>query len=403
MADGMRKVLGRDAVHPFPARMSPGLVLDVVAGHDAPMRVCDPMAGSGTVLAITQAGGHRAVGVDADPLSVLMSRVWTTPIDKSLLKDEAAGVLGRARMMSELLSMHDAWPAGSDGETRRFARYWFDGRSRRQLASLAREISEVWDAVVRNALWCAFSNLIIAKQSGASLAMDLAHSRPHRAFVRAPAEPFPNFMRAVARVADGCIGREMRGAVPDVDVREGDARRLRMGNGSVDMVVTSPPYLNAIDYMRCSKFSLVWMGYHISDLRRIRSESIGTEAGGRADDAGTRRIASMSVSGPELGPRQHAMLARYVGDMRGVVRETARVLGGGGRAVFVVGENVVRGSLVRNSVILRELAAGAGLRHMSSRARDLPTNRRYLPPPSGRSTALGRRMRREVILTLEKV
>jgi len=44
------------------------------------------------------------------------------------------------------------------------------------------------------------------------------------------------------------------------------------------VVLTSPPYLNAIDYMRCSKFSLVWMGHTIRELRNIRADSVGTEA-----------------------------------------------------------------------------------------------------------------------------
>ena len=33
-----------------------------------------------------------------------------------------------------------------------------------------------------------------------------------------------------------------------------------MQQGSVDLTVTSPPYLNAIDYLRGHKMSLVWMG-----------------------------------------------------------------------------------------------------------------------------------------------
>lgn len=42
---------------------------------------------------------------------------------------------------------------------------------------------------------------------------------------------------------------------------------------SVDLIVTSPPYANnAIDYMRAHKFALVWFGWKIDDLARIRSQ-----------------------------------------------------------------------------------------------------------------------------------
>ena len=395
-------ILDRNTVHPFPARMAPELILDVVAKSNESLRILDPMSGSGTVLAVAQASGHQAVGVDTDPLAVLISRVWTTAIDTTALKDEAADVLRRARVTFESLRMRDAYPSGADEETRRFIRFWFDGRARRQLTSLAGEISSINDEKIRNALWCAFSRLIITKQSGASRAMDLSHSRPHRVFKRAPSEPFINFMRAVERVASGCIDSKFCNAGPDVRVRRGDARSLCLDDGTADLVLTSPPYLNAIDYLRCSKFSLVWMGHAVRDIRRIRSASIGAEVGRYENDHEVRSIIHRVIPLPELRPREEAILARYVDDMRRVVRETARVLADGGCAVYVVGENTVRGTFIRNSMILKDLADSSGLRCVSRRSRELPANRRYLPPPSTNATALDGRMRREVILVLEK-
>ena len=92
---------------------------------------------------------------------------------------------------------------------------------------------------------------------------------------------------------------------------EGDARRLDIRDGSVDLVVTSPPYLNAIDYLRCSKFSLVWMGYSVVELRRLRSTAVGTEVGMDArDDQEIQRILSKLKLQPKLPARQEAMLAR---------------------------------------------------------------------------------------------
>ena len=396
-------ILGRDSVHPFPARMAPGLALDVVTECKEPLCVLDPMSGSGTVLAVAQASKHHAIGVDTDPLSVLISRVWTTAIDPVALKEEAAAVLDRARRAFALLRARDAYPKGSDEETRRFIRFWFDGRARRQLAALADAIAGVSDEKNRDALWCSFSRLIITKRSGASLAMDLSHSRPHRVFRRAPAEPFSKFMFAAERVAGCCIDGRFHDSTPAVSVHEGDARSLQLADRSVDLVLTSPPYLNAIDYLRCSKFSLVWMGYTVGDVRRIRSAAIGTEVGRYENDDDIQNIIRKINQQLTLWPRQEAILARYIDDMRQVVRETARVLTDGGRAVYVIGENTVRGTLIRNSMIVKELANDTGLRCVASRSRELPANRRYLPPPSARATALDGRMRREAVLTLKKL
>ena len=254
------ETLGRDSVHPFPARMAPGLALDLIAESRAPLRILDPMSGSGTVLAVAHSKGHHAVGVDLDPLAVLISRVWTTAIDVDAVQDIATSVLEDARRCFSSLPTGDAYPKNADSETRKFTRYWFDDYARRQLAALATAIERTRDRTIRDALWCAFSRLIITKQSGASLAMDLSHSRPHRKFKRAPAKPFRRFLAAVDRVARNCVDGRSRTGAPATQVYEGDARRLDLGDRSVDLVITSPPYLNAIDYLRCSKFSLVWMG-----------------------------------------------------------------------------------------------------------------------------------------------
>ncbi|MDE0265766.1 MAG: hypothetical protein OXI27_08770 [Thaumarchaeota archaeon] len=395
------EILGRNSVHPFPARMAPGIALDVVADCQRPLRILDPMSGSGTVLAIAQARGHHAIGIDTDPLAVLISRVWTTAVSPAVLMGEAAAVLERARRAFAHLRTRDAYPRNSDEETRRFVRFWFDDYVRRQLRALADSIADVDDKKIRNALWCAFSRLIITKQSGASLAMDLSHSRPHKVFSRAPLKPFSKFMFAAGRVADGCSDDKSRGSTPPAQVHEGDARMIPLEDGSVDLILTSPPYLNAIDYLRCSKFSLIWMGYTVKEIRRIRSTSIGTLVG-KYGDAYAQDIMSRIHLQPALRPSQEMVLARYVDDMRRVICEIARVLVDGGKATYVIGENTVHGTFIPNSRIVEEVASDIGLRCEDRRSRELPTNRRYLPPPSGQATALDGRMRREVMLTLAK-
>ncbi len=395
------EVLGRESVHPFPARMAPGIALEIVEKAKKPLRILDPMMGSGTVLALARSLGHRAIGIDIDPLAVLISKVWTRAIDAEEVRDKAAEVLYRARNIFATLHTRDAYPKGADHETRQFVAYWFDAYARRQLASLAIAIDRIRDDVTRDVLWCGFSRLIISKQSGASLAMDLSHSRPHKAFSRAPTKPFPKFRAAIDRVIENCIDRKSPERGPATNIHEGDARDLPLDDASVDLVLTSPPYLNAIDYMRCSKFSLVWMGHSIRELRHLRARSVGAETGEKApeDEQEIRAILAELKLRPKLEPRDEAVLVRYIDDMRRAMREAARVLAPGGRAAYVVGENTIRGTYVRNSVIVSAVAALAGLRLHERHVRTLPTNRRYLPPPARRSSgALDARMRREVVL-----
>jgi hypothetical protein len=400
------EILGREPIHPFPARMAPGIALDVLSDAEKPLRVLDPMMGSGTVLSVARSKGHHAIGVDIDPLAVLISRVWTSTMDPDEIRDKAAEVLARARAVFASLPTRDAYPLQADRDTRRFVAYWFDDYVRRQLASLATTIGRLREDHVRDALWCAFSRLIITKQAGASLAMDLAHSRPHRVFDRAPLKPFRKFLGAVERVVGNCIdsGTESRG--PVARACEGDARDLPLRDGSADLVLTSPPYLNAIDYIRCSKFSLVWMGHGVGELRQTRAECVGAESTDRAaeDDRDVRSILHELKLPSALPDRITGFLRRYIYDMKLAVREAARVLAPGGRAVYVVGENTIRGAFIRNSLIVSRVAGLAGLSLHGRHVRVLPGNRRYLPPPMAkkRPRGLDARMGREVVLTFAK-
>jgi DNA modification methylase len=402
-SDSIFAALGRKHVHPFPARMAPELVSEIISSFDRPIRVLDPMMGSGTVLALAQAKRHRAIGFDIDPLAVLISSVWTTAVSEKEIKKKAEGILARSQIEASTMKLRDAYPAGASQATKRFVSYWFDGNARRQLTSLSSAISKVRDQRVRNVLWCAFSRLIIAKQAGASLALDLAHSRPHRYYSSAPSKPFAKFLEAVDLVLKSCPTKSSRRKGPVAKSREGDARALPLKAGTIDLVMTSPPYLNAIDYIRCSKFSLVWMGYSIEGLTKVRSESVGTEVGRflAHDKEITRILKRLDLQ--TLSRRRLSIVTAYVDDMRSAMIEVARVLSPGGQAVYVVGENTIEGIYVKNASILKFLAKSAGLTIVGETSRPLPPNKRYLPPPTKHGAdSLDTRMRAEVVLRFRK-
>lgn len=400
------ETLGRNTIHPFPARMAPSIALKALDGAKGPLRVLDPMVGSGTVLAVARAKGHRAIGIDLDPLAVLVAGVWTRTVDSDRVNDKAAEVLERARVLFRSLPSRQAYPPHSDDDTRRFIRYWFDDYARSQLAALSTVIRRVQDDTTRDALWCGFSRLIITKSAGSSLAMDLSHSRPHKHFTRAPIKPFTRFVAAVGTVVSNCPQLREGPVGPPAIAKQGDARELAVATDSIDLVLTSPPYLNAIDYMRCSKFALVWMGYNVEEIRQIRGDSVGAELSSEVAMKAkwVKALVKQLRLSPTLSNRHHGIVARYVWDMSAALAEVSRVLKSDGRAVYVVGDSTVRGTFIRNSSIVAAVAERHGLNLKSRSSREIPASRRYLPPPgSGVANAtMDRRMRREVVLEFNK-
>ena len=388
-------------IHPFPARMAPSIVWDVLPKGGNSLNVLDPMSGSGTTLVCARSRGHHAIGCDTDPLALLIARAWCADSEPEILKVRAKLVLERAMSLSKKLTLEQSYPKNTDDETRRFVDFWFDPENRRELGALATCISRVRSQTERTLLWCAFSRMIITKTSGSSLAMDVSHSRPHRVYAVGPVKPFSAFLKSVLTVACNCPFPGNTNSTPPADIRHGDARALPVKSASVDMVLTSPPYLNAIDYLRGHKLSLVWIGHSISEIRAIRAGNIGTELSKESTSSKAIQEAMKAmVDFKSLDNRHLGMVRRYVGDMGKVMEECARVLKREGRAVFVVGNSAIRGAFIRNSEGLIQLAARNGLSLVSRNTRPIDTKRRYLPPPESERAGdkMQGRMREEVIL-----
>lgn len=400
------RLSGIRPVHPFPARMAPSIVWRRLRPMKKPLRVLDPMAGSGTTIVVSRLRGHRAVGFDTDPLALLIARAWSSDVDEERIRRMAERIIKDARAKYRSIRLAKAYPKNADEETRSFVRFWFDPTNRRQLAALAATISKIKNRTERTILWCAFSRLIITKQGGASLAIDVSHSRPHKAFTNAPVKPLDRFIEAVGAVLKGSSFTKSlkfpRAQIEEVDARE----NLPLKPGTFDLVITSPPYLNAIDYLRGHKFSLVWMGHRVGDIRRLRRQNVGTESSGDSpgDDKYVQQtLAKMGANA--LDPRFKRMLSRYILDMDQVLYQIARALRRGGKAIVVVGNSTIRGVFIRNARALVLLGKRHGVRLQSSRRRLLPHDRRYLPPPDHKDSArslLRARMREEVILVFRK-
>lgn len=385
-------------VHPFPARMAPGLALDSLSSLLPGSVVLDPMSGSGTVLRQAAELGHTAFGYDVDPLAVLMARVWTTPVD-----DASIG-----RVYERLVALVQERDFGvpewlTDAETSEFVSYWFGPPQAAALTRLAAAIAELdqdglspAEAAALDVLKLNLSRIVVTKEQAASLARDTSHSRPHRTSLESKYDVLAGYERSL-----GTLRNRLRSAPPpgSTCVSLGDARRLvGVGAASVDAVVTSPPYLNAIDYLRGHRLALVWLGWTISELRTIRSNSIGSERRPDAEDEDKALDALVSsIVRPDLLPaRYRNMIRRYAVDLREMMREIARVLKPGGHATFVVGNSCLKGTFVKNAEGVASAAKLFGLHEVARTERELPQASRYLPVTG---KALAKRMRTETVLT----
>lgn len=376
-----------DPIHPFPARMAPELAFDFLADLPQGSQVLDPMCGSGVALRSAVEAGHRPIGIDADPLAVLMSKVWVENSQHTRLPDYADKLLERAAKYRDLAL---PWHCDED-ETTRFVEFWFGLRQRNDLTRVALAIHRTADSTptyITRAFQLALSRLIVTKTKGASLAWDVAHSRPH---IKKDANDFDvmeEFRRACTVLA-----HKLRNNKPEwtATVKRGDARRMRIADKSVDAVITSPPYLNAIDYMRGHRLSLVWLGYGLTELRDVRSKSIGTESTRR-----NMRLTYLGEHSANANPKMQRMIEQYLRDIGQLTREIKRVSRPKAKICIITANSNIKGYEVRTNTLIHAVAEGSGLSFVGEKIRTIETNRRYLPI-STKNNALTSRMMEEHI------
>jgi DNA modification methylase len=185
------------------------------------------------------------------------------------------------------------------------------------------------------------------------------------------------------------------------EVFGGDARALTfLADGSIDAIITSPPYLNAIDYMRGHRLALVWLGQHLSRLRTIRGDSVGAERGMEEARTSPQMASFLAEVGwyAALSPRMKGVVRRYAHDVLLIAKEAARVLKTSGTATVVVGNSSVEGIFIPNSEIVSFAFRQYRLEATDVAIRHIPESKRYLPLANAKSTnSLSKRIRTESV------
>ncbi len=421
------------SLHAFPAKFPPQLPRLFIAALTRPGdSVLDPMVGSGTTIIEALLAERQGIGFDIDPLARLIATVKTTPLQTDLVMHHGKHVISQAKILfktrrSELeAQLQSRWT----DESRTFIDYWFAPGTQVELLALLIEIEKINNPHIRAFFELTFSSIIITKSGGVSLALDLAHTRPHRArFVIAKDGQviIGHDRTGGARQRDNILTRTVRSALDEFEKRfwqnvkglaaleaqagratihAGNAQHLPLADASIDLIFTSPPYAaNAIDYMRAHKFSLVWLGHTIPDLGHRRKQYIGgetiTDMIFETLPPDTMRIVE-TIARYDL--KKGKVLHRYYSEMTGVLREMFRVLRSDRAAIIVVGSSVMRGQDTQTPECLAEIGRCIGFDVPRIGVRQLDRDRRMLPTGTVRNhdSQIQQRMHEEYVIGFYK-
>jgi DNA modification methylase len=394
--------------HAFAAKFPPQLPAKfILALTDHGESVLDPMLGSGTSILEAYLAGRLGIGFDIDPLALLISRVKVTPLDIDEASQTGHQILRSAidSVSNDRQDLEDILKNKWDQKTKEFIDYWFEHDTQIEIMAILREIRKVANEDLRIFFELTLSGIIITKSGGVSLALDLAHTRPHRAkaiFHKVDRVKEDNLEDDEPRHFSIYSTKYLHSALWEFSkkfqqnlnslprpvlgslsprIGFGNAKELPLDSSSVDLIVTSPPYpSNAIDYMRAHKFSLVWLGYTIDDLSSRRKRYIGSDGSHdihfeEMPDYCSGIISKIMRKDQSKGLSLH----RYYSEMLQSMREMFRILKPGKSAIIVVGSSIVRGIDTETSVCLSEIGKNLGFEIPKIGLRKLDRDRRMMP------------------------
>jgi hypothetical protein len=255
-----------------PAKSIPEIPRWFVRKYTAPSDIIlEPFSGSGTTIVESLLLGRRVYWLDYQPLSRLICRVKTTHVLPALVQNEVRTILKQATKLQ----------TAPENVTFRNRDFWFQQPVRVALEILREQITEANDGC-QPALWLAFA-ATVRKCSDMNDSMILAARRSNVQEVprRDRQDVYGYFNHYSLKIVEALDEWQQVSAWNTDSVQElpcEDARTLD-GNWYCNAVMTSPPYINAIDYVWAAKFELHWLGLVKDDDDRLRlyTNEIGTE------------------------------------------------------------------------------------------------------------------------------
>jgi DNA modification methylase len=328
--------------------------------------VLDPFCGSGTVPVAARLIGAKGIGIDMMPIAAFVARA------KGEWGVDPKRLFRAAQKVTE-----DRSPLILSKPFLKETDRQFSPDILHTLLCLKQNIWAVKEGPTKTLLKLAFASILI-DSSNLKRAPCLGYTKK---LGLSADTPIRLFLEGVHRISGDLATLQSRraGWGPKLEIHLGNAALVRLPEASVDLAITSPPYVNGMDYVMNYKIDLAWMDFidsyeRLAELRAsmVACDNIprGTAAAHRpsqsvlADDWLT--YISTSVQGNVLAKGSYrrddmgAIVTKYFDDLVPVIQNVYAALKPGGRFVIVNGDSLMAGTYIPGDMLFARLASRIG-------------------------------------------
>ncbi len=301
---------------------------------DQRVRVLDPFCGVGTTLLACKQLGLDSIGFDVNPMAVFAAKVKTRDYST---EDMREAIIGLFKAKHTPVSVPES----------RLLKKFFPPRTLKETVFYRDTIGTIRDIHIRDFLLLGLM----------SVAMKCSFAYKDGAVLKVKKKPVPPVRDMLRRQLSHMLRdyESMKTEECETTAEFGDARSLPLEDSTVDAVITSPPYLNKIEYTRIYEIEQEIFLKRIQEGPSIRSY-IGLSLGKLEKDMALLEAALdyESVKGlpSEALP--------YLTDMFQSIEELYRVCRKGAKLALVVGNGCFPTGVVESDILLSRMAESLG-------------------------------------------
>jgi DNA modification methylase len=349
-------------LHKYPAKFFPELPRWLIKRYSKKGDlIIDPFSGSATTNIEALLASRHSVGIDISPFSRFISKVKVTPLDEAELKD------CKNRIMRLLVNYRPEKVSSLDIPSFPYRDNWFNKEIVLELAYIKKCIENLdTNENIKDFLMVCFSSIIRSVSNADDNCTRTVIRKKLNKIVN-PSDALRKFAEAVLTNIPKMIefshlcAKDIITVFPD----NMDARDIKYDKETFDLALTSPPYVNAVDYPRTHQLETYWLGFAKGSLAPLKKKQVGTESVSAKDYKelhliGIKEADSVIAKIYKKDPRRAYIAYKYLKDMRKNLKEVYRVLKPGGRYIIVVGNNQIRGEVFESWKYIIEIAEKIG-------------------------------------------
>jgi DNA modification methylase len=368
--------------HKYPAKFIPHIPKWAITKYlngNKDKNILDPFCGSGTTLVEGVLAGYNTIGIDIDPLSAMISKVKTTRLDEEELKNISEWLVKEINTKKKGIFKPDC-------ET---IEHWFTKDAISKLSIIRTLINQIPEKFgdnkkvkdIQDLLLICFSSIIrkVSNADDESQKTYVSHTK-----IKEPKEVNSLFLSQL----DLFVDRAIKFAVTTssktkskiIVSSSADSLEKKLKGMKIDLAVTSPPYIKAIDYIYNQMVELFWIG----DLFQMQTQTKQNEK--KTHYIGNKQISKVEFKNytpyntilsiekldeklkevydtDEKNGHKHSYVAfKYFAEMEKHFLEMSKCLTTGTHYVLVVGDSNVSDVFFDTASFLIEIAERNGFR-----------------------------------------